>query len=48
MTYSINNSYKEKMIHQKGIADNSVTCTTFDCATEGMGYTLHNINGEVV
>ena len=36
------------MIHQKGIADNSVTCITFDYATEGMGSILHNINGEVV
>ena len=36
------------MIHQKGIAENSVIYIAFDYATEGISFTLHNINGEVV
>lgn len=48
MTYAINNSYKEKMIHPKGKTDNHVTYITLDYATEGTGLIIHNINGEVV
>ena len=48
MTYAINSPYEEKLIHQKGIADNPVTYITLDYATEGIGLIIHNINGEVV
>ena len=48
MTYAINSPYEEKLIHPKGMIDNSVTYITLDYATEGIGLTLHNINGEVV
>ena len=48
MTYAINSPYEEKMIHPKGMTDNPVTYITLEYATEGIGLTLHNINGEVV
>ena len=48
MTYAINSPHKEKMIHTKGKTDNPVTYITLEYATEGIGLTLHNINGEVV
>ena len=48
MTYAINSPYEEKLIHPKGMTDNSVTYIILDYATEGIGLTLHNINGEVV
>ena len=48
MTYAINSSYKEKMLHPKGMTDNPVTYITLEYATEGIGLIIHNINGEVV
>ena len=48
MTYAINSPYEEKMLHPKGMTDNSVTYIILDYATEGISLTLHNINGEVV
>ena len=48
MTYAINSPYEEKLIHPKGMTDNSVTYIILDYATEGISLTLHNINGEVV
>ena len=48
MTYAINSSYEEKLIHPKGMTDNPVTYITLDYATEGIGLIIHNINGEVV
>ena len=48
MTYAINSPHKEKMIHRKGMTDNSVTYITLEYATEGIGLIIHNINGEVV
>ena len=48
MTYAINSPYEEKLIHPKGMTDNSVTYITLDYVTEGIGLIIHNINGEVV
>ena len=48
MTYAINSPYEEKMIHPKGMTDNSVTYITLEYATEGINLIIHNINGEVV
>ena len=48
MTYAINSPHKEKMIHTKGMTDNSVTYITLEYATEGIDIIIHNINGEVV
>ena len=48
MTYDINSPHKEKMIHPKGMTDNSATYLMLDYATEGIGLIIHNINGEVV
>ena len=48
MTYAINSSYKEKLIHPKGMTDNSVTYITLEYATEGINLIILNINGEVV
>ena len=48
MTYAINSPYEEKMIHPKGMTDNSVTYITLEYATEGINFIIHNINGEVV
>ena len=48
MTYAINSPYEEKLIHPKGMTDNSVTYITLEYATEGINPIIHNINGEVV
>ena len=48
MTYAINSPHKEKMIHPKGMTDNSVTYITLEYAAEGINLIIHNINGEVV
>ena len=48
MTYAINSPYEEKLIHPKGMTDNSVTYITLEYATEGIDIIIHNINGEVV
>ena len=44
MTYAINSPYEEKLIHPKGMTDNSVTYITLEYATEGMGATIHNVD----
>ena len=48
MTYAINSPHEEKLIHPKGMTDNSVTYITLEYATEGINLIIHNINGEVV
>ena len=48
MMYAINSPHEEKLIHPKGMTDNSVTYRVFDYATEGISLIIHNINGEVV
>ena len=48
MTYAINSPYEEKLIHPKGMTDNSVTYITLEYATEGINLSILNINGEVV
>ena len=48
MTYAINSPYEEKLIHPKGMTDNSVTYIMLEYATEGISFTSYNINGEVV
>ena len=45
MTYVIDNSYKEKMAHQKDMTDNSVTYIKVDYVTEGIDVTVHNVDG---
>ena len=48
MMYAINSPYEEKLIHPKGMTDNSVTYIILEYATEGINLIIHNINGEVV
>ena len=48
MTYAINNPYKEKIIHPKDTAYNTVTYVTPDYVTEGMYLTIYNVSKEVV
>ena len=48
MMYFINSPHKDKMIHPKGITDNSVTYIMLDYVTESIYTTIYNINGEVV
>ena len=48
MTYAINSPYEEKLIHPKGMTDNSVTYIILEYATEGINLIILNINGEVV
>ena len=48
MMYAINSPYEEKLIHPKGMTDNSVTYMILEYATEGINLIIHNINGEVV
>ena len=48
MTYAINSPYEEKLIHPKGMTDNSVTYITLEYATECINFIILNINGEVV
>ena len=47
MMYAINSPYEEKMTHPKGMTDNFVTYIMLDYVTEGIDFTIHNINGEV-
>ena len=48
MTYAINSPYEEKMIHSKGTTGNSVIYINVDYVTEGIGVTVHNVDGGVV
>ena len=48
MTYAINSPYEEKLIHPKGMTDNSVTYIILDYVTEGTYLTIYNVNKEVV
>ena len=48
MTYDINSSYGEKIIHPKGTTDNSVTYIKVEYVTEDINFIIHNTNGEVV
>lgn len=43
MTYAINSSYGEKIIHPKGTTDNSVTYIKIDYVTECIDVTMHNV-----
>ena len=43
MTYTINSLYEEKLIHPKGMTDNSVTYINTDYVTEGIDVTVHNL-----
>lgn len=48
MTYAINSSYGENIIHSKSMTDNTVTYIKVDYVTEDINLIIHNINGEVV
>ena len=48
MMYAINNPYKEKILHSKDTAYNTITHITLDYVTESICTTIYNINGEVV
>ena len=45
MTYAINSPYEEKIIHPKGATDNSVIYINVDYVTEGIGFTIHKVDG---
>ena len=44
MTYAINSPYEEKLIHPKGMTDNSITYIKVDCVTGGIDVTVHNVD----
>ena len=47
MMYAINSPHEEKLIHPRGMTDNSATYITLEYATEGINLIIHNIDGEV-